>query len=171
MRKLKGLNPNITREEMCLLVEKSKNFLELTQLLGISNGGDTIKSLKKLLIENNINYKSIDFRKGKWKVLRRGVREQLIKKWKKGELKGYTGKTVKIKPFIRDYLFKKFQSKCGKCGWNEINPITFKVPLEVNHLDGNAKNCVEENLELLCPNCHSLTPNFRSLNKKSVRER
>jgi hypothetical protein len=24
-------------------------------------------------------------------------------------------------------------------------------------------------LEILCPNCHSLTPNFRALNKKSSR--
>jgi 5-methylcytosine-specific restriction endonuclease McrA len=31
--------------------------------------------------------------------------------------------------------------------------------------DGNSENNLEENLRLLCPNCHSLSPNFRNLNK------
>lgn len=52
-----------------------------------------------------------------------------------------------------------------------MNTKTGKIPLEVNHIDGNAKNNIEENLELLCPNCHSLTHNFRNLNKKSARTR
>lgn len=30
-------------------------------------------------------------------------------------------------------------------------------------------NNKEENLELLCPNCHSLTDNFGALNKNSTR--
>lgn len=29
----------------------------------------------------------------------------------------------------------------------------------------------EDNLELLCPNCHSLTKNYGNLNKKSQRKR
>lgn len=39
------------------------------------------------------------------------------------------------------------------------------MPLEVHHIDGNCTNNKEENLQLLCPNCHSLTPNSGSLNK------
>ena len=31
------------------------------------------------------------------------------------------------------------------------------------HIDGNNE---ESNLQLLCPNCHSLTPTFGALNKK-----
>jgi 5-methylcytosine-specific restriction endonuclease McrA len=40
----------------------------------------------------------------------------------------------------------------------------------VNHIDGDSKNNVYSNLEFLCPNCHSQTPNFRALNRKSTRE-
>ena len=56
--------------------------------------------------------------------------------------------------------------KCQKCGWSERNPVTKRIPLEIHHVDGNYRNCKEDNLEVLCPNCHSLTPNFGSLNKE-----
>jgi hypothetical protein len=93
-----------------------------------------------------------------------------IEKWKRGEHRGWEGKSCKISPFIRKYLFIKYENKCGKCGWGEINKFTNKIPLTVNHLDGNAENCKEENLELICPNCHSLTHNYGSRNKNSKRK-
>ena len=65
--------------------------------------------------------------------------------------------------FIRTYLFNKYNG-CQICGWNQINQITGKSPLEIHHIDGNCINNSEENLQLLCPNCHSLTSNSGSLN-------
>lgn len=94
-----------------------------------------------------------------------------ISNWKAGIDLGYSGKTKQLKPFIRRYLIGKFDNKCSKCGWCEIHPITGKVPIEVNHIDGDAENCKEENLEVICPNCHALTHNFRALNKNSKRDR
>lgn len=91
-----------------------------------------------------------------------------IQKWKVGEDEGWTG--TGIKNYIRRYLFEKNNNKCELCGWGEINTFTNKIPLEVHHIDGNYKNNKEENLQLLCPNCHSLTENFKSLNRNSVRE-
>lgn len=44
-------------------------------------------------------------------------------------------------------------------------PFTGQVPLEVDHVDGNATYNLESNLRILCPNCHALTTNFRNLNK------
>jgi predicted HNH restriction endonuclease len=39
----------------------------------------------------------------------------------------------------------------------------------VEHIDGNYENDREKNLTLLCPNCHSLTPTFRALNRGNGR--
>lgn len=40
------------------------------------------------------------------------------------------------------------------------------IPLEVHHIDGNKSNNELHNLQLLCPNCHALTPTYRGKNIK-----
>lgn len=101
------------------------------------------------------------------------VKEQYLKyieQWKLGLKTGLRG-TSAISAHIRRYIFEKYQSKCSRCGWKEINKFTNKIPLEIDHMDGNYLNMKEENLILLCPNCHSLTENFKSRNKGKGRPR
>lgn len=43
---------------------------------------------------------------------------------------------------------------CNQCGLGQEWRGKF-IQLEINHIDGNWLNCLQENLELLCPNCHS----------------
>ena len=94
--------------------------------------------------------------------------EEYIKKWQNNEVIGMRGKEG-ISSYIKKYLFEKYHNQCVKCGWNKVNEITKKIPLAAHHKDGNWKNNKEENLELLCPNCHSLTSTFGSLNKGNGR--
>lgn len=91
----------------------------------------------------------------------------LTEKWLKGEIDGTVKKYFTYKPFVRRYLFKKYNNKCQKCGWGEINKSTGLVPLQIHHIDGDALNNSIDNIELLCPNCHSLTDNFGSRNKNA----
>lgn len=72
----------------------------------------------------------------------------------------YSGVNNLTSTHIRRYLFEKFDNKCCKCGWSEVNPRTGIVPLQINHIDGNSQNNEPKNVELLCPNCHSLTDTF-----------
>jgi len=89
-----------------------------------------------------------------------------IKKWKNG---GLVKTKTKISGYIRRYLFKKYDNKCSKCGWNETNKFTGNIPIEVEHIDGNSENNKEENLTLLCPNCHSLTKTYKGANRGNGR--
>ena len=91
-----------------------------------------------------------------------------ISRWKDGLESGHT-KYFKVTGYIRKYLFKKYNNKCCKCGWGEINQYSKTIPLEVDHIDGNWQNNKEENLELICPSCHSLTSTYRGLNKGNGR--
>lgn len=73
--------------------------------------------------------------------------------------------SIYVPTFIKRYLFKKYNSKCERCGWSEIHPITGNVPLQIHHINGNCTDNKLENLQLLCPNCHSLTETYGNLNK------
>ena len=45
---------------------------------------------------------------------------------------------------------------CSKCSWSGTNIHTGKVPLEIDHIDDDPFNHSSGNLQVLCPNCHSL---------------
>ena len=82
-----------------------------------------------------------------------------IEKWGKGEWNG-SMKDGTISSTIRKKVIDDAGNRCQKCGWNVVNDFTGVIPLQVHHKDGNFKNNKRQNLEVLCPNCHSLTENF-----------
>jgi len=87
----------------------------------------------------------------------------VLEKWLNGTLNPLNKQLV-IKSFIRDVLKRTSGNKCSRCGWKEVNPKTNKVPLHIHHIDGDFRNNKYDNLSVLCPNCHSLTENYGSLN-------
>lgn len=89
-----------------------------------------------------------------------------IEKWKKGNIVI----TKNISGYLRRYIIYKTGEKCSLCGWKKRHSVTGKVPLEIDHIDGNADNNLESNIRLICPNCHALTPHFRNLNKGKGRK-
>jgi 5-methylcytosine-specific restriction endonuclease McrA len=92
-----------------------------------------------------------------------------IQKWLNGDEVGYKA-NGQTKTFIRNYLIHQENSSCQLCGWDKKNLITNKTTLEVHHKDGNYKNNSIDNLQILCPNCHSLTESYKNLNKGKGRE-
>lgn len=95
---------------------------------------------------------------------------EYIEKWKRGEVNGLRGE-YQLSTHIKKYIFKKYNNKCSECGWDKINPYTGTFPLEIHHKDGNFENNKEENLQLLCPCCHSLTPTYKNHNKSGRKAR
>ena len=84
------------------------------------------------------------------------------------------GKGIKCSPFrksaleylksscVKSYILKKKlvedglkEDKCEICG---IGPVWYgkRLPLELHHIDGNHFNNDLKNLQILCPNCHSI---------------
>lgn len=71
----------------------------------------------------------------------------------------------------KKYLINVHGEKCMKCGWCEINEYSNTIPIELEHVDGDSQNNKIDNLKLLCPNCHSLTPTYKALNKGNGRHK
>jgi len=93
--------------------------------------------------------------------------------WNKGMRLGSTGRPLTEylvvgstckSSWLRQRLVEEgiFEPECATCGnatW-QGRPI----PLELEHKNGNRNDNRLENLELLCPNCHALTPTYRGRN-------
>lgn len=59
----------------------------------------------------------------------------------------------------RHFLIRERGHQCENCGLEEWNDLP--IPIEVHHVDGNPDHNVEENLRLLCPNCHAQTEFYK----------
>ena len=95
--------------------------------------------------------------------------ERTIREWKSGKITGVTGDGFVVEA-IRRYIVEKYGNKCAKCGWCETNTYTQKSPLQIHHINGDSNRADEENLILLCPNCHSLTEKFGGRNRGNGRD-
>lgn len=77
----------------------------------------------------------------------------------------YASKPQGVKPLvlkkklIREGIRKNECEECGLTAW-QGKPI----PLELHHIDGNRFNNNLHNLQILCRNCHGLTPNHSGRN-------
>jgi hypothetical protein len=71
---------------------------------------------------------------------------------------------------LKKRLFKAGlkEPRCELCGWAERAPDG-RIPVELDHINGERCDNRFENLRILCPNCHSLQPTHRGLNQKRAR--
>ena len=66
---------------------------------------------------------------------------------------------------LKNRLLKEgiFENKCQECGIEEWNGLALSMHLD--HKDGDCHNHKLENLQILCPNCHSQTNTYCGKNK------
>ncbi len=74
----------------------------------------------------------------------------------------YTNTQNLKKRIIAAGLKEHICEKCGLKTWNDS-----EIALELNHVNGNRFDHRLENLQLLCPNCHAQTDNYRGKNIKN----
>lgn len=105
-----------------------------------------------------------------WKIKKQTVLEKGVEALEhEGHLRHQTYDAILKRIIIEDYPQGESGRACWHCGWEEENKYTHKhlkdnlpsrhgerVPTQLNHIDGNPLNNKISNLEIVCPNCHSL---------------
>lgn len=139
----------------------SKSYRQVLLKIGLKQAGGNYSQIKKYIEENSYDIKHFQgkaWNKGlKYVGTSRVPLEQVL-------VKGSNFQSYKLKKRLFNAGIKKQQ--CEICGWAEKS-VDGRIPLELNHIDGDPKDNRLENLQILCPNCHSLTTNYRGKNKKS----
>lgn len=97
-----------------------------------------------------------------------GKSECKIDEWISGTWPG--GSVRSLSKTVRNYLLKKVDYKCERCGFNTPHPDDGKSILEIDHINGDGEDHRPENLVVLCPNCHALTSTYRARNKGKGRK-
>lgn len=94
--------------------------------------------------------------------------KSVLNKWLDNKSSG-TCVRYRFSKAVKQYLLEKCEYKCEVCGFEGYNKRTNNTILQIHHKDGDCTNTKEDNLLVLCPNCHAMTENFGSLNKNSKR--
>lgn len=139
-----------SQEELQTIIVNSYSYREVAKQIGYQeNGGSGIAAIKEMIEKYQFDISHFT--------------GQLWNKDKVNEKKYYNGNALSRGQALRDLTILR-SHKCEKCGLTEWQDQ--KIPLEVHHKDGNHLNNEMENLELLCPNCHAQTENYRSKNRR-----
>lgn len=72
---------------------------------------------------------------------------------------------------LKNRLIKEgiFEYKCYRCGRTKWEGEL--IPIQIDHINGIHNDNRLENLTILCPNCHALTPTYCGKNKKRVNKK
>jgi hypothetical protein len=135
----------------------ASSYAELARALGFRNGGGTHDRVKALVAAAGCDTSHF-LGQAHNRGTRRGGRQSppLESVLVPGALRG-TGR-LKRRLVDEGVLFPEC-SACRRTQW-----CGRQIPLELDHVNGDRTDNRLENLRLLCPNCHALTPTYRGRN-------
>lgn len=149
-----------TKEALIEAVRESTSIRQVLFKLNLKQAGGNYAQINKYIEFYKINKRH--FKGRGWNKGLTGFRNPRIS-LKKIMVKNSYYQSFKLKNrlFVSGLKFPK----CEECGWAEISDDG-RMPLELDHINGDSKDNRLENLRILCPNCHSLKPTHRGRNSK-----
>jgi hypothetical protein len=171
-RKRGGRAPNVTRyyfpkQEVLKTLEKSRNYSDACFRLGLMMSHNTTSARAYANLKMIADWYGIDL---DYYLIKGGELAKIKApgKMTKGEFERRVlvmGEKRIQGNYVKKYLFK-FNIKeciCEQCGFSGLW-YNKALTLELHHVNGNPRDNRIDNLQILCPNCHSQTPTHRGRN-------
>lgn len=145
---------SFTLEELTLAIRSSFSIAEVCRRLNIKPCGGNYRTIHKLIDENSID--TNHFLGQGWN---KGLKKVINKPKPLSEI--LTENSYYSSDKLKKRLFRENlkEHKCEICGLSEWNGK--ELSLELHHINGNPTDNRIENLQILCPNCHSQTDTYR----------
>lgn len=146
------------KEQLQELLNQCSTKADFCRALNKKPTGGNYRTIDKIIKDYNLDNSSLKkepWNKGKhYKYKKYTLEEILIED---SPIKG----TYHLKERLINNGLKEY--KCEICGYTES--------VELHHINGNPFDNRLENLQILCPNCHSKTENFRYKNTSNYKGR
>ena len=152
-----------TKELLEENVKGCYSFAELCRRLGLAPEGSNPKTLRRKMDEFGVDYSHFTgkvWNKNPNNPVYKG--KYLAKLCEHSSLNSSNAKNLVYKLGLKE-------NKCEICGITEW--LGKPLVCELHHINGDSTDNRIENLQILCPNCHSQTDNFRSRNRSKGNER
>ncbi len=147
-------------EQLRVATASSRSIREVIQKLGLVPAGGNYEQVKQALKEHKIDTTHVTGsgwrRNMKFAFTPRTPLEEIL-------TQGNHFQSFKLKR--RLFLAGLKKPQCEICGWARES-ADGRIPVELDHINGDRHDNRLENLRILCPNCHSLQPTHRGKNQK-----
>ncbi len=155
-----GKKRSWTDDELVVAVAKSKSYRAVIFCLGLIPAGGNYDQVKRRIAELGLS--TAHFTGMGWNV---GLQFRPTQPVPLAVLlvRNSFSQSFKLKTRLFNAGIKK--PECEMCGWSQRSQDG-RIPVELDHINGDHSDNRLENLRILCPNCHSLQPTHRGRNKK-----
>lgn len=154
-----------TDDQLKEAVETSRSIRQVIKKLGLVPAGGNYQHVQRIIAEYKLSI--AHFSGMGWSLGLKFHNRNLIP-LEKLLVRGSYYQSYKLKQRLFDKGIK--QPVCELCGWARKS-IDGRIPVELDHINGDHLDNRMENLRILCPNCHSLQATHRGINKVKYRLR